>query len=344
MTVSYGFYNSVGGDRQYTAEQMSEIFTGVINDGIFENIEAAMKVNWVSGMTVSVGKGRAWFNNTWTKNDATLAVLLDNSEVTLDRIDAIILEVDSSSGVRANSIKFKKGTPGSSPVAPTMTNTSTLHQYALAYISVPHGVTSVSGLITDNRGTVSCPFAVSADQLYAQLIALEDQIASAVTVDLKGLIAYVPFSSAPSGWLKANGAAVSRTTYSALFSAIGTTFGVGDGSTTFNLPDMRGVFPRGLDDGKGYDTGRSLGSYQADDNKAHTHTGTTASDGAHTHTVDIQSSAGYNTKAAYYDSGNTTRQYTTSSGGSHTHTFTTGSTGATEVKVKNVALLAIIRY
>lgn len=79
-------------------------------------------------------------------------------------------------------------------------------------------------------------------------------------------------ATAPTGWLKANGAAVSRTTYNALFAAIGTVFGVGDGSTTFNLPDLRGEFIRGLDDGRGVDAGRALGSAQADMFKSHYHT------------------------------------------------------------------------
>lgn len=79
-----------------------------------------------------------------------------------------------------------------------------------------------------------------------------------------GMVAMFAMSSAPSGWLKANGAAVSRTTYSALFTAIGTTFGAGDGSTTFNLPDMRGYFPRAWDDGAGRDSGRVFGSTQTD--------------------------------------------------------------------------------
>jgi microcystin-dependent protein len=84
-------------------------------------------------------------------------------------------------------------------------------------------------------------------------------------------LAYVP-TSPIAGWLYCNGAAVSRTTYADLFAVIGTTYGVGDNSTTFNLPDLRGVFLRGLDDGKGYDSGRAIGTYQADDNRAHTHT------------------------------------------------------------------------
>jgi microcystin-dependent protein len=70
-------------------------------------------------------------------------------------------------------------------------------------------------------------------------------------------------NTAPPGWLKANGALVSRTTYAALFAAIGTTFGVGDGSTTFALPDVRGKFLRGWDDGRGLDAGRVFGSSQS---------------------------------------------------------------------------------
>lgn len=88
-----------------------------------------------------------------------------------------------------------------------------------------------------------------------------------------------PATSAPAGWLKANGAAISRASYAALFAVIGTTFGAGDGSTTFNLPDLRGEFLRGLDDGRGVDSGRGLGTFQADDFKSHTHTLTLA-DGA----------------------------------------------------------------
>lgn len=78
-------------------------------------------------------------------------------------------------------------------------------------------------------------------------------------------------STPPAGWLKANGAAVSRTAYAALFAVIGTAFGAGDGATTFNLPDNRGLFIRGWDDGRGFDSGRVLGSYQADQFQSHGH-------------------------------------------------------------------------
>lgn len=82
--------------------------------------------------------------------------------------------------------------------------------------------------------------------------------------ELVGEVAFFARITPPSGWLKANGAAVSRTTYAALFAAIGTTFGAGDGSSTFNLPDLRGEFVRGLDDGRNVDAGRRLGTTQGD--------------------------------------------------------------------------------
>ncbi|CDM57376.1 tail fiber protein [Rhizobium favelukesii] len=91
-------------------------------------------------------------------------------------------------------------------------------------------------------------------------------------------------ASAPSMFLLCNGAAVSRTTYAALYAVIGTGFGAGDGTTTFNVPDLRAQFLRGLDAGKGVDTGRVLGTTQADSIRAHSHTGTTVAGGAHTHT------------------------------------------------------------
>lgn len=81
--------------------------------------------------------------------------------------------------------------------------------------------------------------------------------------NIVGEVAFFGMTTPPAGWLKANGAAVSRTTYAALFAAIGTTFGSGDGSTTFNLPDLRGEFIRGWDDGRGVDSGRGFGSFQA---------------------------------------------------------------------------------
>ncbi|WP_420549927.1 phage tail protein [Curvivirga sp.] len=86
-----------------------------------------------------------------------------------------------------------------------------------------------------------------------------------------GTVIWHAADTAPSGFLECNGDAVSRTTYSALFDVIGETFGNGDGSTTFNLPDLRGEFIRGWDNGRAIDNNRTFGSFQADEFKSHTH-------------------------------------------------------------------------
>ncbi len=87
----------------------------------------------------------------------------------------------------------------------------------------------------------------------------------------EGSIIWHAASTPPTGYLKANGAAISRSTYATLFAVIGTTYGGGDGSSTFNVPDLRGQFARGWDDGRGIDNGRAFGSEQTDAMQGHRH-------------------------------------------------------------------------
>lgn len=139
-----------------------------------------------------------------------------------------------------------------------------------------------------------------------------------------GTVAYFAASSAPAGWIKANGAAVSRSAYGALFTAIGTTYGAGDGSTTFNVPDLRGEFVRGLDDGRGVDSGRGVGTAQGDSFRTHSHkmyaTGT---------------GSGVYPSHVYND-------YSQSS--TEPNTLNSGSSGSSETRPRNVAMLACIKY
>ena len=147
---------------------------------------------------------------------------------------------------------------------------------------------------------------------------IQTQIDSAVAQTPSGAVMPFAMSSVPSGWLECNGAAVSRSTYSSLFSAIGTTYGVGDGSSTFNVPDMRGEFPRGWDNSRGIDSGRGIGTSQADEIKSHTHTFTTnSSTGAGG--VPLQGSS------------------------SAVATVTTSSTGGDETRPRNVALMYCVK-
>ena len=92
-----------------------------------------------------------------------------------------------------------------------------------------------------------------------------------INVTPSGAVQFFAMETAPVGWLKANGAAISRITYANLYAAIGTRFGAGDGKTTFNLPDLRGEFLRSFDDGRGVDIDRTLGDYQEDSLKSHNH-------------------------------------------------------------------------
>lgn len=155
-------------------------------------------------------------------------------------------------------------------------------------------------------------------------------------------------SSAPAGWILCYGQNVSRTTYAALFTAIGVTYGVGDGSTTFTLPDLRGRVVAGKDNMGGTSADRltnqtsgidgdTLGAVGGAEthaltsaqNGAHTHTGTTENNGAHTHTVGYTNAVrdpGSSGELMSYASQTLTVE--TSSNGAHTHTFTTDSSGS----------------
>ena len=159
MSVTYGFYNSLNGDRKYNAEQMSSIFDGLIIDGVFASIGTAFIVKAAAGITVNVGIGKAWFNHTWTINDAILPLEAPESEVLLDRIDAIVLEVNAMESVRKNSIKFVKGVPSSKPVRPTLTNEDKVHQYPFCYIYRKKGSTMITQAdITNMVGSNETPF------------------------------------------------------------------------------------------------------------------------------------------------------------------------------------------
>lgn len=133
-----------------------------------------------------------------------------------------------------------------------------------------------------------------------------------------GIVAF-PTNTPPAGWLRANGAEVSRTAYAGLFAAIGTTYGAGDGTTTFRLPDTRGEFIRGWDDGRGVDSGRAIGTWQADELRSHTHT-------------IFRGIAQANTS-------------TSSNGGDNmSFTGTSGATGGAETRPRNLAFLICIKY
>jgi len=176
------------------------------------------------------------------------------------------------------------------------------------------------------------------------------------------MMAYAgPIANIPTGWLYCNGTAVSRTTYAALFAAIGTSWGSGDNATTFNLPYTLGEFLRGVNDGSNNDpdaatrtatktggnVGDKVGSSEADENKSHNHTGTTNTTGAHTHNFT------HGVEGDDSGSGNSYNEFTMVGGsvgnvmttnGDHNHTLNINNTDGKESRPKNVSVYYIIKY
>ncbi|CBJ43531.1 putative side tail fiber protein fragment (pseudogene); e14 prophage (stfE) [Ralstonia solanacearum CFBP2957] len=135
-----------------------------------------------------------------------------------------------------------------------------------------------SGKTNDNMADIeafSNALASDVTAIHATADALSSDAASHTSS-----VAMFACKTPPAGWLKCNGAAVSRTTYERLFKLIGTTFGAGDGAATFNLPELRAEFPRGWDDGRGVDSGRAFGSSQAQALSSHQHKTAVGFDGA----------------------------------------------------------------
>jgi len=185
-----------------------------------------------------------------------------------------------------------------------------------------------------------------------------------------GSVHMMATTTAPSGYLKCNGTAISRTTYAALFAIIGTTHGAGDGSSTFNVPDLRGEFVRGWDDSRGIDSGRNFGTSQSDNNKQHNHSASsTITDPGHFHYVAsatsingssnrLENKAGQNVRfatggfvgndsrqdyvaAAVTNSANTGRSEVKTTGISASVTVNNSAAG--ESRPRNVAMMYVIK-
>lgn len=207
------------------------------------------------------------------------------------------------------------------------------------YFKAAHDNTGASTLAVDGMatkaiimpdGSVLSPGAIKTGQavicVYTGAAYMLASLITFPTVPV-GTIIHTVQSSAPAGFLKANGAAVSRTTYSTLFALIGTDYGNGNGSTTFTLPDLRAEFIRSWDDSRGVDSGRTLGSGQLDAFQGHFHS------------IPVRATGGLG--------GSNTGE--TSNGASVTGVPSTDGTNGTprtaaETRPRNIALLACIKY
>ena len=169
MAVTYGYFNSINGDRKYNADQMSDYFRGIVNEGVFQHLNGGLAVVAGTGMEVTVATGRAIVQNKWVQNDAAFPLTIEAASDTYGRKDAVVIRLSYTN--RAISIAVKTGTPSASPAAPSLTRSSTTYEMALAYVNVSAGATSVT--VTDKRSdTTVCGWATVAQETSGEVDAM----------------------------------------------------------------------------------------------------------------------------------------------------------------------------
>lgn len=144
MTIKSGFFNSLNHDRVYDADDINSIFDGIITDGVFGNIGKRFAVTPGSGMSVNVGTGKARFHQIFVENDANLVLQIPQSDVLLNRIDAVVIRVDRTMSGRTGNIVVLKGMPSQNPIAPTLSNDNQIWDMPIAYINVKANVNKVN--------------------------------------------------------------------------------------------------------------------------------------------------------------------------------------------------------
>ena len=164
--IECGFFDSVDRDRLYKAEAMTRPYELLISNGVFATPSGTpstyLQVYANAGMNIVVKPGRGIFKDKWLINSEDMVLTLEASEVTLTRIDSIIVKIDTSEAVRTGTIEVKTGTPSSTPTAPVMERSEDIHEYRLANITVNPQVTTIEQLnISDQRGSVDCPWVTS---------------------------------------------------------------------------------------------------------------------------------------------------------------------------------------
>jgi microcystin-dependent protein len=236
-------------------------------------------------------------NSGGTALTTTTGTLSLGGNLTLSGTNALTLTTSGATGLTLPTTGTLATLAGSETLSnKTLTSTASVNKVAITAPASSATLTLADGSTLATSGANSLTLTTTG----ATNVTLPTSGTLATTANT-GLVpsgALMPYagSAAPSGWLLADGSAVSRSTYASLFSAIGTTYGSGDGSTTFNLPDLRGRVAVGKDNMGGSTAGRitsgnagivgtTLGAAGGDERTpSHTHTASTDSQGNHTHT------------------------------------------------------------
>lgn len=166
MAIQCGFFNSVNKDRLYSAEDMTKPYELLVSNGVFASPDGTpsdqLQVMASNGFNVLVKPGRGIFADKWLINDAEMTLTFDAPEVTVDRIDSVIVRVDVSEDVRIGDIFVRKGTPSTSPVPPDLIDTGLIKEYRLANVRLDSDTLEIRQLnIQDCRGSAECPWVTS---------------------------------------------------------------------------------------------------------------------------------------------------------------------------------------
>ena len=230
-TMRSGFFN----DTEVWAEDFAEFAAGILTNGVLATSESVLKVTAGTGMTVLVGAGYCWINGHFGHAEYAEGIELATADGSLPRADRIVARLDLSTN--AVYLQALEGTPASDPTPPSVRRDGTYYDLSLAIVTIPAGTLSITdAMITDTRRDETTCGGVFPNLSGAFIWPSANNV---------GDIKLFAGAAAPQKWLLCDGSAIRRDTYSALFSIIGTTYGSGNGETTFNLPDLRGRVPLG---------------------------------------------------------------------------------------------------
>lgn len=245
MSQQNRFFNN----KTYSAIDWANYFKPIYSNGILgilkpgETKVSAFEVLPDTGMSVSLGDGTIFVNG-FQFEIVNEKISLSVTEVN-PRVDRIIVKLDINA--QTFTLYVKQGT---SDTPPELERTENIYEMSIATLSVPGNTSAITDdMITDDR-------------FNPELCGMSSFYGGNEYTLPPGTINMYAGNAIPYGWLLCDGSEISRAGYGQLFTAIGTIYGEGDGNTTFNLPDYRGLFVRGLDSGRGIDDNRVLGSRQ----------------------------------------------------------------------------------
>lgn len=237
-------------DKDVVAEDFAAFAAGMLSNGVLADKEDTLKITAGGGMTVTANKGYCWINGFFGKAEATEYLALSTASGTYPRYDRVVARLDLLQ--KSIYLTVIEGTASETPSIPSIVRDGTYHDLGLALIFIPAGALEVTEKnIEDTRmdeAVCGGVIARTAGKLALEGKADKSEIASFVTVgDIKATASVNP----PSRWMICDGRAISREIYSELFLSIGTTYGAGDGETTFNIPDLRGRVIAGVNESDG---------------------------------------------------------------------------------------------